>query len=324
MGTLLAHGFSKTKHRVRVIDTQARIAQIKANGGLKFIDLNREQHLFTPEELSDRFTKSVGAASPDVVFLATKAQVLPSIASNIERLCGPETTIIPIQNGIPWWYLYHSKEPYSQTPVLNSVDPDAHLDRHIDLDRVIGCIAYPAASSDSDGVVSHVEGIRFPIGELNGNSLARTGTIAELFHDGGFKSRVIEDIHAEIWLKCWGALSINTISALTRATMEDICNHAMVEKLVRNMMSEAKSVAEALGVTMRHSIDKRIEGARQVGQHKTSTLQDVEAGRAFELTPILGAVIELAERVGEKVPNLEVIYACADLLNQSLSKDSNS
>ena len=162
----------------------------------------------------------------------------------------------------------------------------------------------------------HVEGDQFPIGELDGCERARTRDIAGLLVNAGFRSRILDDIRSEIWLKAWGALSINPISALTRATMAEICTDPGTRALVASMMREAQGIAEALGVTFRHTIEKRIEGARLVGQHKTSMLQDLERGEELELDALLGSVIEIGNILGLQTPSMSAVYACAALLDK--------
>ena len=171
---------------------------------------------------------------------------------------------------------------------------------------------------EPDGRVRHVEGWNFPVGELDGSVRERTLVVSGLFKDAGFKSRIIDDIRSEIWLKAWGALSINPVSALTGATIEDICTFTETRELIAQMMREAQEVAEAFGATFRHTIEKRIEGARAVGPHKTSMLQDVENGRPLELDGLMLAVLELAKLAGKEVPTIRNIYACAALLNEKI------
>jgi 2-dehydropantoate 2-reductase len=171
---------------------------------------------------------------------------------------------------------------------------------------------------EADGRVRHVEGHKFPVGELDGSTRDRTKRVAALFEEAGFRSRVIEDIRSEIWLKAWGALSINPISALTGATMEAICTYPYTRELVASMMSEAQDVGEAYGAKFRHTIERRIEGARAVGPHKTSMLQDVEAGRPLELDALMLAVIELGRLAGKETPTIQHIYSCAALLNERI------
>jgi 2-dehydropantoate 2-reductase len=172
--------------------------------------------------------------------------------------------------------------------------------------------------TEPDGRVRHVEGFGFPVGELDGSIRERTRVLAGLFEDAGFKSRIIDDIRSEIWLKAWGAISINPISALTRATMVDICTFADTRELIVQMMREVQEVAEALGAKFRHTIERRVDGASAVGAHKTSMLQDVESGRALELDALMLAVLQLADLVGIEIPTVKNIYACTALLNKNL------
>ena len=251
------------------------------------------------------------------MILATKAQHLPMVAQQASRLIGPETVVLTIQNGIPWWYLHGRSGDYSGARI-QCLDPDGTLERFIPSRSIVGCVAYPAVRLDGDGQVIHVEGWRLPVGELDGSIQERTQVIASLLDRAGFKSRAIGEIHSEIWLKALGALSINPISALTRATMEEICTFSATRDLVKTMMQEAKNVAEALGATLRHTIDERIDGARSVGAHKTSMLQDVEAGRALELDALMLAVLELGELTRTNTPTIRSIYACTALLNERI------
>ena len=257
----------------------------------------------------------------DVVFLATKSQDLPAVSQRIAELTDTTSTIVTIQNGIPWWYLQGLNADFT-TSRIQCLDPDGLLEQFIDSSQIVGCVAYPAATMEADGRVRHVEGYRFPVGELDGSVRERTQLLAELFVDAGFKSRVIDDIRSEIWLKALGAVSINPISALTRATMVDICTFPETRNLVEQIMREVQELGEALGATFRHTIEKRINGAQAVGAHKTSMLQDVENGRALELDALMLAVLQLADLAGIAVPTVRNIYACTALLNESLLSES--
>jgi 2-dehydropantoate 2-reductase len=167
-------------------------------------------------------------------------------------------------------------------------------------------------------VIKHVEGNRFPVGELDGQESERVKTVAELFNRSGFKSFVLDDIRAEIWLKLWGNMSFNPISALTHATLVDICTYPLTRDLAAKLMGEAQAVANRLGVTFRVPLEKRIEGAEKVGKHKTSTLQDVEHGRALELDALMGAIIELGAMLAIPTPHIDAVYACVKLLNETM------
>ena len=314
MGTLLGHGLCKGGHDVTLLDLPARIAQIQAAGMIVVCDPGGAKSAVTPILA----TADYGTAGVhDVVFLATKSQDLPAVAHKIPQLIDDSTMIVTIQNGLPWWY-FQGMESDHGISRIECLDPDRSLERHIPASQIIGCVAYPAAMMTSDGTVRHVEGDRFPIGELDGSTTERAQQLVGLFEDAGFRSRVIDDIRSELWLKAWGAISINPVSALTRATMEDICTFPDTCAVIEQMMREVQDLAEALGATFRHTIERRIEGARAVGAHKTSMLQDVESGRPLELDALMLAAIELAERSGKDIPTVRTIYACTALLNKNL------
>lgn len=314
LGSLIGHALCRAGCRVTLIDRPRRLAAIEALGGLVVVDPEGQRSLTKPAVLSSAIA---GAGPHEVVFLATKAHDLPPIASELPSLLGPDGFFVTVQNGIPWWYLRGIDHalPVSR---LSSVDPHGQLEKHLDTTRIVGCVAYPAAMLRADGTVEHVQGRSFPVGELDGRERERTRRLVALFVDAGFKSRVLPDIRAEIWLKALGALSINPISALARATMVDICTFGPTRALVAEMMGEAQCIAEALGVSLRHTIDERIEGARAVGQHKTSMLQDVENGRPMELDALMSAVLELAELTGCKADAMRHVHACAALLNRGI------
>ena len=236
--------------------------------------------------------RTLDAGLQDVVILAVKAHQVAAIAADIAALCNATTTIVTMQNGIPWWYFHKHGGEYEGTPV-RSADPDGSIARHIDADRVIGSVVYPAATLEGPGVVRVVEGKRFTLGEPDGSTSERVQAISGAFTRAGFKASVISDIRSEIWLKLWGNLSFNPISALTHATLAGLLRFPFTRQLSIEMMREAELVANRLGVTFRVGIDKRIAGAEKVGEHKTSMLQDVEAGRALEIEALVGAVVEL-------------------------------
>ena len=315
IGTLIGAAFCSAGYRVTFIDRRDRIDQISTMGGLVVIDPEGEAHCSAPDLLT---TNTEEAGQHDVIFLATKSQDLPKIAESISYLTGLDSYIVTVQNGIPWWY-FHGLNHDLMGKRLTSLDPDGVLETHIDSSRIIGCIAYPAAILRPDGTVKHVEGHRFPIGELDGQERERTRNLAKLFEDAGFGSRILSDVRSEIWLKAWGALSINPISALSRATMVDICSFEPTRSLVAEMMREAQEIAESLGASFRHTIDRRIEGARAVGKHKTSMLQDVESKRPMELDALMLAVLELAELTGHKANAIRTVYACTALLSEHIA-----
>ena len=261
--------------------------------------------------------KPADAGAQDVVLLTVKAHQVTAVAPELVHLCNAGTAIVTMQNGIPWWYFHAHGGPYEDTPV-RSADPDGSIARHIDPARIVGSVVYPAANLIAPGVVQVVEGNRFTLGELNGSTSARVQAISASLTKAGFKAPVIADIRSEIWLKLWGNLSFNPISALTHATLVDICRFPLSRDLVAQMMREAETIANKLGVTFRVTIERRIAGAEKVGAHKTSMLQDVEQGRPIEIEALLGAVVELGALTGTPTPHIGAIYACASLLAQTL------
>ena len=260
------------------------------------------------------------AGAQDVVILAMKAHQLESVASEVPRLFGPDTVVVPMQNGIPYWYFHGYPGELAGTRV-QSVDPSGLIGEQIPCERVIGCVVYPAAELLSPGVVKHVEGNRFPVGEPNGENTARVMRVSECFIRGGLQAPVLKDIRAEIWLKLWGNLTFNPISALSRATLAGICQYPPSRAVAAAMMTEAQTVANKLGITFRVSIEKRINGAERVGHHKTSMLQDVESARTLEIEALLGSVVELARLTQTPTPHLDTVYALTTLLAKSLDED---
>jgi len=265
------------------------------------------------------FEKMAEAGKQDFVLLTLKAHQVGAIAADLAHLCDDNTAIVTMQNGIPWWYFHRHGGALAGTR-LRSADPDGRIAQNIDPARVIGSVVYPAANLVSPGVVEVVEGNRFGLGELDGSTTPRLQAIVGALIKAGFRVPIARDIRAEIWLKLWGNTSLNPVAALTHATLEDICRHPLTRELIAAMMAEAETVANALGVQFKLTIDKRIAGAEAVGAHKPSTLQDVELGRPLELEALVGAVIELGDLLKVPTPNIRAIYACASLLAQTLNR----
>ena len=208
--------------------------------------------------------------------------------------------------------------PVRRAPV-HAADPDGSIAKTIDPDRILGAIVYPAAVLESPGVVRVVEGKRFTLGEPDGSTSPRAQAISAAFTRAGFKAPITDDIRGEIWLKVWGNLSFNPISALSHATLIELLQFPLTRQLSIDMMREAEAIAGKLGVTFRVGIDKRIAGAEKVGAHKTSMLQDVEAGRAIELEALVGAIVELGRLTETPTPHIDAVYACASLLAKTLA-----
>jgi len=269
-------------------------------------------------------TADYGEAGPqDVVILAVKAHQVDAVAGEVPKLFGPHTVLVTMQNGIPYWY-FHQHGGQWQGRCIEAVDPGGLCLQRLPPTRVVGCVVYPASELAAPGIIRHIEGDRFPVGELDGSSSERVRMLSECFTRAGFKAPVLEDIRAEIWLKLWGNLTFNPISALTRATLVDICRYPATRKLAADMMAEAQAVASKLGVTFRLPIERRIAGAERVGTHKTSMLHDLEAGRALETDALLGSVVELARLTDTAVPSLETVYALTKLLGRPFEPNSQS
>jgi 2-dehydropantoate 2-reductase len=253
-----------------------------------------------------------------VVILAMKAHQVESVANAVPKLFGPETIVVTMQNGIPYWY-FHQHGGELAGSIVRSVDSTGVIGREIPAKRVIGCVVYPASELIGPGVVKHIEGDRFPVGELDGSSSVRVTRVSDCFTQAGFKAPVLDDIRAEIWLKLWGNLTFNPISALTRSTLVDICQYPRTRELAAAMMTEAQTIAHKLGITFRVDLEKRIAGAEKVGKHKTSMLQDIEAGRAPEIDALVGSVVELGRLTHTRTPHIDAVYALTKLLAETIA-----
>ncbi len=313
IGGLMAAKFALADEEVTVIDQGAHLAAIKKNG-LKLIWQDGSEHVVKNIAATDSFEE---IDPQDLVILALKAHYLESIAPKVPSLLGAGTMIVTVQNGIPWWYFQRHGGPHDGQR-LDSLDPSGVLAKNIDAARLIGCVVYPAADVPEPGVIHHVEGDRFPIGELDGSETERVQRLYDVLVKAGFRSRILDNIRSEIWLKAWGNLSFNPISALTHATLAAIYQFPETRKLAATMMQEAQDIAGKLGIAFRHTIEKRIEGAEGVGAHKTSMLQDVELGRSLEIEAIVGAVLELGRITETPAPSIAAVYACVKLLNKTM------
>lgn len=315
IGGYLGARLALAGENVTFIARGANLAAINANG-FKLIEEDGSERVAA----TARAVQKTGDAGPqDYVLLALKAHQVAPIARDLAPLLGPDTAIVTLQNGIPWWYFHKLAGPYEGRRV-SAVDPDGTIAATIDNDRVIGSVVYPASELVAPGVVKVIEGNRFSLGEPDNSKSPRAQRIAEALQRAGFKAPVSSDLRAEIWLKLWGNLTFNPVSALTHATLAQICRFPATRALAEGMMREAQTVAETLGVRFRITIEKRIAGAEAVGEHKTSMLQDVEHGRALELDALLGSVIELARITGTPTPHCDAVYACASLLAATLAE----
>lgn len=282
---------------------------------MKLIEPDGSVLVATNIAVSDDF---VSLGPQDLVILALKAHQIVEIAPQLAALYDESTVVLPLQNGVPWWFFQKFPGPFEGRR-LQTLDPDGTLERHITPERIVGSIAYPAAERDAPGVFRLIEGDRFPVGELDGERSPRVAEIARVLTDAGFKSRVLTDIRSHLWVKAWGNMAMNPISALTGATLAEICQFPATRSLAAQMMLESSEVAEKLGLHLRLSVEQRIEGAEKVGDHKTSMLQDVEAGRVLEIEPLIGSFIELGQLTKTDMPTTQTVHSLVSLLNARLT-----
>jgi len=259
------------------------------------------------------------AGQHDYVFLTMKAHQVEPVAAEIETLCHADTAIVTLQNGLPWWYFYQGGGDLAGTQ-LQSLDPNGTLWRNLRPERVIGSVVYPAAELIAPGVVQLIEGNRFTLGEPSGEKTPRLLALAQTMIKAGFKTPISTDIRSEIWVKLWGNLVFNPVSALTHATLEDICCNPLTRNVAERMMAEAQVVGEKIGVQFKVSIAKRIDGAQAVGAHKTSMLQDVEQGKKLELAALVASVVELGQLTGTPTPTIDTVLALTSLLAVKLEQ----
>lgn len=253
----------------------------------------------------------------EVVFVTVKAHQLVAVAPQLGSVLAPGATLVSAQNGIPWWY-FHREGGRLDGEVLEAVDPGGLISRSISMEQVVGCIVYPATELSEPGVVRHVEGTRLTIGEPDGSRSERCEAISAALGRAGLKGPISARIRQELWLKLLGNATLNPVSALTGATLARMATGEESRALIGELMAEVESVARALGIDVQISIDKRLDGAREVGEHKTSMLQDVEAGKPIEIDALVGSVVELGRRLAVPTPRLDVIYRLGRLLNSRL------
>ena len=301
---------------VTLIARGAHLAAIQQNG-LQLITSEGEQN-FVPAA-SIAATDDMSQAGPqDLVIVTLKTHSLPAIVQPMRALYGPAPLVVMAQNGVPWWYFHKHGGPH-EGQRIEAVDPGGLIEANLEIARVIACIVYPAAELIAPGIVRHLEGERFTIAELDGVKTERIQRLAQTFNHAGLKAPIRPRIRPELWVKLWGNLAFNPISAVTRATLLDICQYPPTRELARQMMVEAQTIAQKLGIDFGVSIEQRIVGAEKVGAHKTSMLQDIEAHRPTEIDAILGAVIELGRLTDTSTPHLDTLYASVKLLEQPAS-----
>ena len=279
--------------------------------GLRVTSAEGESFDVRPQTTGD--LAAIGKA--DVVFLGVKAHSLTSLVPQLPPLLGPDTVVVSTQNGIPWWYFQNYGGELDGLR-LERVDPGGVIASTIEPRRILGSLAYFATDLAEPGVIHHTEGNRISFGEPDGTKSERAKSIAEALIAAGFRCPVTPRFRHEIWVKLLGNVAFNPISALTGGTLEELVRHPDTSRLVRELMVETETVAGKLGIELPISIDQRMAGAEKVGAHKTSMLQDYEAGRPMELEAVVGAVVELGERLGVPTPCTRAVYACAKLLDE--------
>jgi len=294
----------------------ARGPHLKAmqENGLKLIEDGVETVVHPRAVLDGR-----EAGPQDYVLLALKAHSITPALDSIMPLIGPETAVVTAQNGVPWWYFHGIESPYAGR--IESVDPGGRIWEMIGPERVIGCVVYPACEIIEPGVVLHQEDTRFSLGEPDGSRTERTSVLAKALIGAGLRAPVRTRIRNEIWVKLWGNVAMNPISALTRATLENIGGQPATRAFARAVMVEVEAIANALGEKMPVGVDARLNGAAEVGAHKTSMLQDLELGRPMEIGAIVTAVVELARLTSTAAPNLEALDGMVRLLAHTNGQD---
>jgi len=314
IGGLLAARLALSGEDVTVIARGAHLAAIRKDG-LTLIEEDGRANVARVAA-----TDNVREVAPqDLVVLGVKAHQVAAIVRDLHAIYHSDTVVLTAQNGIPWWYFFKVAGPHEGRR-LESVDPGGVVADNLPIERVLGSVVYPAAEIERPGVIRHIEGNRFSIAEIDNSKTDRATRVSEALQKAGFKAPVISDIRSEIWTKLWGNLSFNPISALTHATLEEICRYPLTRETATCMMREAQAVGEALGNRFRIPLEKRIAGAEAVGAHKTSMLQDIEAGRGIEADALIGSVVELGRIAAVPTPQIDAIYACVKLLAETLAK----
>lgn len=274
----------------------------------------REKGLTLKDETGEttvpvRATDKAAELGPqDYVLLALKAHSLPGILDSLKPLLGPQTAVVTAQNGVPWWYFYKHGGVHEGLRI-EAVDPGGRLWDGIGPERVIGCVVHPAAEIAAPGIIRHIEGDRLPLGEPSGEKAERTAALAKLLVAAGLRAPIRPQIRNEIWVKLWGNLSLNPVSALTGGTLAEICGDPGTRAIIRAMMVEAQAVGEKLGVNFGVDVDRRITGAEAVGAHKTSMLQDLEHGRPMEIDALVTAVQELGRLTETATSTIDIVEA---------------
>ena len=260
------------------------------------------------------------AGPAEVVILAVKAHQIAALAPGIGSLLAPETTVVTLQNGIPWWYFAGAGGPYEGRSLL-ALDPEGTIAQAIPSERIVGCVAYVAGELAGPATVRHGGGNRLPLGELDGSTRARSTQLSATLAHAGFEAPVLGDIRAELWYKLWGNACFNPLGALTHATIGEICSYPPTRALVLAMMEELKALAAALGIRFRQTVLERLAIADRIARHRPSMAQDVEAGRALEADALTSAIVELGALTGTPLPHLEAVHASLKLLDSVMATE---
>jgi 2-dehydropantoate 2-reductase len=313
IGGYMAACLDRAGAEVSLIARGPHLAAIREKGLRLIKDGQQSEHRLratdNPAELGEQ----------DYIILALKAHGIPHIIDQMKPLLGEDTAIVSAVNGLPWWYFYHANTgTVLDNQPLQSVDPGGRIYREIGAERAIGCVVYPACEIAEPGVIQHMDGERFSLGEPSGEASERVKTLSQLLIAGGLKAPQKKRIRDEIWVKLWGNCSFNPVSALTGASLDEIGNDPACRHLVHSIMAECQQIGEAIGVRFNVSIEDRIDGAARIIGHKPSTRQDIEAGRPLEIDPLVTAVLELADRLGIKAPTLAHITALLKLQARTL------
>ena len=311
IGAFVGASLARAGHEVTLLARGAHLAAMREHG----VRVQSARGDFAVRLAATGDIRSIGPV--DVVLLALKAHQIAAVIDDLDTLFGPQTAVVAMQNGIPWWYFSGLGGPHEGRRV-ESVDPDGRIGAAIEARRVVGCVIYCSTEIVAPGVIKHIEGTRFCLGDPDRGRSARTQRIADAFIAGGLKAPVEDDIRVELWTKILGNAAFTPISALTRATLAQMCDDPAVAALAAEIMREATAVAAALGTTVAVSIEKRLDGARRVGGHRTSMLQDLEAHKALELDALVGAVVELGAVAGVPTPLTARVYALTKLLERSV------
>ena len=304
VGSLIAARFALAGVSAKLLARGAQLESLRA-GGLTLTSAQSRRR--TQPAVIDSTAR---LAPQDIVILCLKAQTLGAAADHVASLCSDETTLVPVLNGIPWWY-YHGIATPKEGPIIDSIDPGGTVWSRLPPQRVVGCVTHIACEAVEPGVVHHAVGERFLFGEPRGQSSARVAQVSELFAGAGFEAAATDEIRKEIWLKLLGNASFNPLSVLTGATVIEMFQDRGVRSVLRALMVEGYDIATGLGIDIGIDVDQRMAMAEALGAFKSSMLQDIERGRSIELEALLGAVIEMGRKAGVEAPTMELVYALA-------------